>query len=160
MTIDLSVTPWDRLAKLAPPSTPTNDLQTAAQRWAITADVYGAAADLWEEKLMGIDLGPDPDSTFDANNPMSGGRVQSVSQDGISINFAVSALSGETQTSRLAQASQIRGIIRGLRAKQKPHSPLIHSRDYNPWLNRRRCTCYGDGTCGYCCETIVVVDGV
>lgn len=135
MAVDLSQEPWPRLSKLAPPETPTSEQQIAADRWALTADVYNAAADLWEDKLMGINLGPDENPTFDPNNPLASGRVSSISQDGISVAFAQSTQDGNTQNARRSQAIQIRAIIRGLRAKGKPHSPLVHSREYNPWTN-------------------------
>lgn len=135
MAVDLSIEPWPRLVKLAPPGTSTPDLQTAADRWAVTADVYNAAADVWEEKLLAIDLGPDPDPVFDPNNPLASGRVSAMAQDGLSVSFAQSTQDGNTQNSRRSQAIQIRATVRRLRAKGKPHSPLVHSRDYNPWLN-------------------------
>ncbi len=135
MPVDMSISPWTRLAKLAPPGTPIDELQEAADRWAINADVYGAAADLWEELLISIDLSPDPDPEFDPAEPLAGGRVSSVTQDGISVNFAVSNQGGNTQNSRRSQAIQVRSIIRSLRAKMKPNSPLVHNREYNPWTN-------------------------
>lgn len=135
MELDLSMAPWDRLAKLAPPGTNVDDLRSAAERWAVTTDVYSAAADVWEEKLMGIDLAPDPDVVVDPENPLANGKVQSISQDGISVSYIASSVDGNSSTARYAQAAQIRGIIRALRAKGKPYSPLVHARGYNPWRN-------------------------
>lgn len=135
MSADLSLEPWPRLTRLAPPGTPTSELQIAADRWAVTADVYGAAADLWEEKLLSIDLGPDDNPSFDPADPLASGRVSSMSQDGLSVSFAQSTQDGNTQNARRSQAIQIRAIVRGLRAKQKPYSPVAHSKDYNPWKN-------------------------
>lgn len=149
MAVDLTMVPWDRLAKLAPPGTPVEELQVAADRWAITADVYGAAADLWEEKLLSIDLSPDPPTPFDPANPLAG-KISGITQDGIRIEYAVSNQAGDTQNSRRSQVIQIRAIVRSLRAKSKPHSPLVHSRDYNPWKN----TAMDD------VETIIVVDDI
>lgn len=150
MAVDLTMVPWDRLARLAPPGTAQEDLQSAADRWALTADVYGAAADLWEEKLLAIDLSPDTPQAFDPANPLAG-KVSGITQDGIRIEYAVSNQAGDTQNSRRSQVIQIRAIVRSLRAKSKPHSPLIHSRDYNPWRN----TTPGDDA-----ENIIVVDDV
>lgn len=151
MAVDLSLEPWPRLAKLAPPGTPASELQIAADRWAVTADVYGAAADLWEEKLLAIDLAPDPDPVFDPDNPLGSGRISSISQDGISVNFAQSKVAGDNQNARRSQVIQIRAIIRGLRAKTKAHSPLVHRVDYNPWVNTPM---------PQDAETIIVVDDV
>lgn len=151
MAVDLTLEPWPRLAKLAPPDTDLADLQIAADRWAVTADVYNAAADIWEEKLLSIDLGPDPNPVFDPDNPLASGRISSMAQDGLSVSFAQSTQDGNTQNSRRSQAIQIRGIVRGLRAKGKPHSPLVHSRDYNPWVNT---------SMPQDCDTIIVVDEV
>lgn len=130
MAIDLTIEPWQRLAKLAPPGTSEGDLQVAAQRWAITADVYAAAADLWEEMLLTIDFSPDEERTLE--NP---GPVSAVSQDGIRVDYAVSNQSGNTQNARRSQSIQIRTMVRRLRAKAKPYTPLVHSTDYNPWVN-------------------------
>lgn len=152
MAIDLTVSPWNRLAKLAPPGTNEVDLQDAAQRWAVTADVYNAAADIWEEKLMGIDLTPDEDVVVDPANPLANGKVQSISQDGISVSYIASSVDGNSQTARYAQATQIRAVVRSLRAKGKPYSPLVHSRDYNPWRNMPQPETD--------CEIIIVVDEV
>ena len=158
MSVDLTLVPWDRLAKLAPPQTPSDDLQAAADRWAVTADVYAAAADLWEEKLLTIDPGPDNAPVVNPSDLLGSGVISSISQDGISINYAVSVRAGNTQNARLSQINQINKIIRGLRAKSKPNSPLMHTRDYNPWTGRRFCQCLEGETCSYCCDTVIVVD--
>lgn len=141
-TIDLSLSPWDRLAKLAPPGTHADDLQSAAGRWSLTADVYNAAADLWEEKLLGIDLSPDPNLTVDTNNPLASGHVSSIMQDGIRVEYSVSVQGGNSQNARRSQANQILKIVRTLRAKGKPYSPLVHSKRYNPWRNMPVCRCW------------------
>lgn len=158
MSVDLTLVPWDRLAKLAPPLTPLSDLQAAADRWAVTADVYAAAADLWEDKLVTIDTGPDDAPVVDPANPLAGAAVSSISQDGISINYAVSVRAGNSQNARLSQINQITRMVKYLRSKSKPHSPLMHSRDYNPWTGRRCCTCLDGETCDFCCDTIIVVE--
>lgn len=169
--IDLSLSPWDRLARLAPPGTNADDLQSAASRWSLTADVYNAAADLWEDKLMSIDMGPDVNEQ-DPSDYKTMGPITQIRQDGITLSFAVSTQSGNTQAARRSQAIQIRTIVRRLRARGKPHSPLVHSPKYNPWRNMPRCTCWchsyvPDGMipddvalaeCGCPCDTIIVVD--
>jgi len=139
--IDLTLSPWDRLAKLAPPGTNVVDLQEAASRWSLTADVYAAAADIWEDKLMTIDNAPDV-NTQDPSDLATMGGISRVRQDGILIDFAVSATFGNTQAARRSQSIQIKTIIRRLRAKAKPHSPLVHSQRYNPWRNMPRCMCF------------------
>ncbi len=165
-TIDLTLAPWDRLAKLAPPGTHQDDLQSSAARWSLTADIYNAAADLWEEKLFAIDLSPDESFSVDPINPLASGHVSRISQDGISVEYSVSVQGGNSQNARRSQANQILKIIRTLRAKGKPYSPLVHSPKYNPWRNVPRCTCWchGDGVvdtaCSCSCDTFVVVDGV
>lgn len=147
---DLTIEPWPRLARLAPPGTPSDALQEAADRWGVTADVYNAAADLWEDRLSSIDLAPDPDEVSTPDAPS--GKVSSIAQDGISITYAQTAKSGNTQTARIAQVAQIKSMVRTLRAKGKPHSPLVHRTDYNPWRNRPP----GEDDC----ETIIIVDDV
>lgn len=129
MAVDLTTVPWNRLAKLAPPGTNTPDLQEAADRWALRADIYNAAADLWEEKALGIDTTPE-----DAPAP-GAAAISSISQDGISVTYANDALAGNGLTARIAQRGQCLAMVRRLRAKGKPYSPLVHSEDYNPWLN-------------------------
>ncbi len=138
MPVDLAIEPWPRLARLAPPGTNVVELQEAADRWGVTADVYNAAADLWEDKLNSIDLSPDPDEVSTPDAPS--GKVASIAQDGISITYAQSGKTGNTQAARLSQVAQIKNIIRGYRAKGKPHSPLVHRVDYNPWRNMAPCT--------------------
>src|SRR5687768_11589668 len=117
MAVDLTVTPWDRLVKLAPIGTSKADLQAAADRWQANEDIFAAAADLWEEKAMSIYLQPDPPPTH------SEGRViKSVSQDGISVTYE------DTQTSRshgarISQHSQCMRKARHFRGMSKPKSP-------------------------------------
>lgn len=149
MPVDLAIEPWPRLARLAPPGTTSELLQEAADRWGVTADLYNAAADLWEDKLALIDLTPDPDEVSTPDAPS--GKVASVSQDGISITYAQSGKTGNSQTARLAQVAQIKSIVRQYRAKGKPHSPLVHRTDYNPWRNRPP----GDDDC-----QVIIVDDV
>ena len=144
MSVDLTTVPWNRLAKLAPPGTNSEDLQEAADRWALRADVYNAAADLWEEKALAIDTTPEA-----APEP-GAASVSSVSQDGISVTYANDALAGNGLTARIAQRGQCLAAVRRLRAKGKPTSPVVHSADYNPWLN----------TDNPEVETIIVVDEV
>lgn len=127
MAVDLTTVPWDRLAKLAPPGTNSADIQAAADRWATNADVYNAAADLWEELLFTVDIAPDA-------NPEPADRVvNKISQDGITVEYASDPLAGNNQSTRVAQAAQIRQRVRQLRSRGKPTSPLVHSDEYNPW---------------------------
>jgi hypothetical protein len=149
MPVDLAIEPWPRLARLAPPGTTSEAIQEAADRWGVTADIYAAAADLWEDKLTSIDLAPDPDEVSTPENPT--GKISSVAQDGISITYAQTGKVGNTQTARIAQVAQIKSIIRQYRAKAKPHSPLVHRTDYNPWRNRPP----GDDDC-----QVIIVDDV
>ncbi len=131
MATDLGIPPWDRLARLAPPETSEADLQAAAERWAVTADLYAAAGDLWEEFALSIDTSPD---TVDPDAPKT---VQSVSQDGVSVTYATDALAGNNQSTRIAQYQQAMNKVRLLRSRSKPHSPLMHDRRYNPWTGQR-----------------------
>jgi hypothetical protein len=144
MAVDLTMIPWNRLAKLAPPGTNEADLQIAAENWALNADVYNAAADLWEEKALGIDV------TNEDESSVSVGAISSVSQDGISVTYANDALAGNGLSSRISQVGQMMATVRRLRAKGKPTSPLVHNEDYNPWLNTEMPQD----------ETIIVVDEV
>lgn len=141
--VDLSMPPWDRLIKLAPPGSMQVDLQRAANTWSTTADVYAAAADLWEEYALSIDLSQE-DSTPDDER-----RVNRVSQDGVTVEYARDFLNGNGRSARISRQRQAFNRVRDLRKLSKPHSPLMHSRDYNPWLNNG----YGDDL-----ETIIVVD--
>lgn len=146
MAADLTIGPWDRLAKLSPPGVKLDDLQAAADRHALRADLYAALADLWEEAAMCINLAPDENPTT------TGDRVvNKVSQDGITVEYASDPLTN-TQTSRSAQHAQYMAMARRMRAKSKPSTPLVHEDTYNPWLN----TPLPQDDC----ETIIVVDEV
>jgi hypothetical protein len=127
MAVDLTTVPWNRLAKLSPPGTNADDLQAAADRWATNADVYNAAADLWEDLLFTVDVAPDETPEPDAR------LVNRVTQDGITVEYASDPLAGNNQSTRVAQAAQIRQRVRQLRARGKPTSPLVHTTDYDPW---------------------------
>lgn len=144
--VDLSMPPWDRLIKLAPPGSSTQDLQRVANLWNTTADVYAAAADLWEEFALAIDIYAD-----DTPAPGAEREVSKVSQDGITVEYASDALAGNGRSTKIARQQQALNRVRELRKRSKPYSPLMHSRDYNPWHNNG----YGDEE-----ETIIVVDGV
>lgn len=148
MGVDLTTVPWVRLSRLAPPATPVEDLQAAADRWALRADVYNAAADLWEEAALAIDTTP-TEVVVEGTTPT--GAISSVSQDGISVTYANDALAGNGLTARIAQRGQMLSTVRRLRAKGKPVTPLVHDPDYDPWLNTDQN--------GYT-ETIIVVDEV
>lgn len=122
MAADLSLEPWSRLAKLAPPGTDPNDLQAAADRYALTADLYAAVADLWEEKAMSIDVSPD------ATPSGTSGQVLSVSQDGLSVTYKASNVEGDTQNARGAQYSYYMKRAQQFRAKAKVKTPLLDGR--------------------------------
>lgn len=116
----MTVEPWSRLAKLAPPNTPPADLQAAADRRALRADLFAAAADLWEEKAVSLqivaaDTGP---------------AIQSATQDGVSVTYV------DAFTRLQAQEAAAWGMARKFRAKAKPGNPMVHSPDDTPWLHR------------------------
>lgn len=145
MAIDLTLVPWDRLAKLAPPGTSPADLQAAATRHSTYTDVYAAAADLWEEAALAIDLTPDTE----AHGPI---RTNKVSQDGITVEYASDPLNGNSQSTRHSQHAQYMANARRMRKRSKAKSPLVHDPEYNPWVNTARPQ-YDD-------ESIIVVDEV
>lgn len=149
MTVDLTIGPWDRLAKLSPPGAKLDDLQAAADRHALKADLFAALADLWEEAAICIDLGPDPQPEID---PDAERVVKKVSQDGITVEYADDPVVGGTRSARVSQHSQYMRKARLFRARSKPSTPLVHSPDYNPWLN----TPMPQDDC----ERIVIVDEV
>lgn len=150
MAADLTVVPWDRLAKLAPPATTGADLQTAADRYALTADVYRAAADLWEDAAMQIDLEPDANP-----EPGAAGTVKSVAQDGINVTYADTPVTN-TQAARISQYGRYMSTARSLRARSKVKAPLVHSEDYDPWRNKGYG--YGDEDSGSTDGPIIPVD--
>lgn len=159
MSVDLTMVPWNRLKKLAPPNTSLEDLQEAADRWALRADMYAAAADLWEDAAMAVDITNDcaPDNT-------KTGNVQSVSQDGISVTYSTDPLAGNGLSARVASRSQMLATARRLRAKAKPSSPLVHDSAYNPWTHQDTDP-IGNAQDGYTegwtpTEQIIVVDEV
>lgn len=130
MTIDLSLSPWDRLASLAPPGSSTEDLQTAATRYAIKPDLYAALADLWEDAANSVDVSPDPDPVVDA----SGKQISKVSQDGITVEYT--DVTGTLNT-RLARQSQYLTKARTYRRQARPGSPLIRQERDVPWVPYR-----------------------
>lgn len=132
--IDLTLTPWDRLAKLAPPRSTQAELQAAAQRHSTRTDVYAAAADLWEDLAMTIDLSPDCAPDVTPGQPT--GAISKVSQDGISVEYKDSPLLGNNQSTRIAQHGQMMGKVRALRARSKPASVKVHDPDWDPFTGR------------------------
>jgi hypothetical protein len=108
------------LAQLAPPGTPSADLQTAADRNAIKADVYRAAAELWEIRAISLDT-----QTADI-----GPVVASASQDGISVTYVDASVRVQ------AQAANAWATSRRLLARAKPGNPLTHQTTDTPWLHR------------------------
>lgn len=145
MAVDLTTVPWNRLAKLAPPGTNLDELQEAADRWSLRADVYSAAADLWEELALTVDISNECTSDS-ASTP----AVASVSQDGISVTYASDPLAGNGLSARVASRGQMLATARRLRLKAKPIAPLMHDEDYDAWTGHTRDEC----------ETIIVVDEV
>lgn len=115
MAADLSVEPFKRLASLAPQGTDEPTLQAAADRYANTQDLYAAAADLWEEAALVIDI----TDTYDAAQDP---QITSVSQDGISVGYAA-------KTSRQDNRFKTRGaymqVANQLRKKSIPSTPLV-----------------------------------
>lgn len=132
MGVDLTMVPWNRLSKLAPPGTKLDELQDAADRHSLNTDLNAALADLWEEAANCIDLGPDPQPEVDPTAPKA---VKKVSQDGITVEYADDPTIGGTRSARISQHSQYMRKARFFRQKAKPSSPLVHQADYNPWLN-------------------------
>lgn len=145
MAVDLTMVPWNRLVKLAPPGTKQDELQEAADRWALRADVYSAAADLWEELALTVDVSNDC-TTSNSGTP----AVASVSQDGISVTYASDPLAGNGLSARVASRGQMLATARRLRLRAKPTAPLMHDEDYDAWTGRSR----------VCDEQIIVVDEV
>ncbi len=132
MAVDMTLVPWSRLAKLAPPGTNGEELQAAADRYALTGDLYAACADLWEEAAMAIDTTPDDVPT----TPTEDRAVKSVSQDGISITYADEALIGDNMSSRLASQAAFMAKARYFRSRAKASTPLMHRTDYEPFRGR------------------------
>lgn len=122
MSADMTIEPWTRLAKLAPPGTDGNELQTAADRYALTADLYAAVADLWEEAAMTIDLTPDATPTG------TDGQVLAVAQDGLSVTYKASNTDGNTQNARSAQYASYMSRARFYRTKTKVKTALLDGR--------------------------------
>ncbi len=134
MAVDMTLVPWSRLAKLAPPGTNGEELQAAADRYALTGDLYAACADLWEEKAMAVDTSPDEIPA----TPTEDRTVKSVTQDGISITYADEALIGNNMSSRLASQAAFMAKARYFRSRAKASTPLMHDVDYEPYLGRGR----------------------
>ncbi len=119
MAADLTIEPWSRLAKIAPAGTASEDLQSAANRYEKSEDIYAAAADLWEEAATQLDLSP--------SELIEGtGSIQSVSQDGVSVTYAAR---GDAQTQRSLQASAYRSMARNFRQKAQPYSVPLGGKD-------------------------------
>lgn len=126
MAADLTGEPWVRLVKLAPPATEAADLQAAADRWNPTLDLYAAAADLWEEKAMSIDM---TSPTIDDDNR----AVKSVSQDGITVTYENAS---SAHSAKLGERTAYMNQARQLRRRAKPVSPLMHPTYYDAFTGR------------------------
>lgn len=111
MAADLTIEPWSRLAKLAPGGTDVEQLQSAANRYEKTQDIYAAASDLWEEAATVLDTSPEVVEGT--------GTVQSVSQDGVSVTYASRA---DNQTQRMMQVAAYRRVARDFRQRAQPYT--------------------------------------
>lgn len=134
MAVDLTTVPWNRLLKLAPPGTKQDDLIEAAERYALYADVYAAAADLWEDAALAVDIAPECSTSDTAQT----GAVQSVSQDGISVTYASDPLAGNGLSARVGARAQMLATAKRLRARSKPKSVLMHPESYDAWTGLDR----------------------
>lgn len=123
MAADLSTEPFKRLGKLAPPNTGEPALQEAADRYANTSDLYSAAADLWEEAALALDVSPPESPIVNGQAPVS-----SVSQDGITVTYSRGVID-YSQDQRLKQVGAYRRIAHEFRRKSKPATPLIIGTD-------------------------------
>lgn len=132
MAADMTLEPWSRLVKLAPIATTEADLQAAANRWDANKDLYAAAADLWEERALSIDLSLEGTQTGADTLPGThdGRLIKSVSQDGVTVTYEDSSAS---HSSRVAQHAQCLQRARDFRSRAKPKSPLLHPSQYNAW---------------------------
>lgn len=124
MSVDLTVTPWDRLVKIAPPGTTGQSLQSAADRYATTTDVMAAAADLWEEAALAIDVTPPV---------VTQASVKSVTQDGVSVTYADTPVT-ESHASRVAQQNQYMIRSRYFRVRRKAQTALFDGRVRDAFL--------------------------
>lgn len=116
MAADLTVEPWVRLVKLAPPGTSGTDLQAAADRYVLRGDVKRAAADLWEEKALSYDA-----------QLASGPIVASATQDGMAVSYV------DPVASLTAASAAAWQMCNRLRATAKAYSALVHDPCDDPW---------------------------
>lgn len=116
MAADLTIEPWSRLVRLAPGGSTGIDLQSAANRYEKSQDIYAAAADLWEEAALLLDTSPPP-------NPIVGGEapIASVSQDGVAVTYSRGVID-YSQDQRLKQISAYRRIAHDFRQKSQPYT--------------------------------------
>lgn len=129
MAIDLSIAPWSRLSKLAPPATVEADLISAAERYEKTEDVYAAAADLWEERALLIDMSA-PDAPTNGSETV----LSKVSQDGITVEYALGEY--DSQATRINQRTQCLNTAALLRKRSKASTPRMHEEKYDPYINK------------------------
>ncbi len=90
MAVDLSEDPWTRLARFAPADATPEELQEAADLYALPPDVYRAAAEIWSWRLAALDVPVAPDPGVSAS------VVSSVSQGDISVSYAADAAANPT----------------------------------------------------------------
>jgi hypothetical protein len=126
MAADLTTVPWSRLSKLAPPGATTVELQEAADRWEFNADLYSAAADLWDDKALQLKAELTLRSTNEQDQV-----VTKVSQDGITVEYK------DSTNAVLSRYNACKEQARQLRARSKPTSPLQHNARYDSWTGRQ-----------------------
>lgn len=124
MAADLTVEPWKRLTRLAPPRTSTVDLQEAADRYTANNDINAAACDLWEQFAMSIDA-------TDTRLLPESGIPQSINQDGLAVTYRNTA--GEIAAMQAVATLKIKYFRQRIRAT----SVLMNPSTYNAWTGRR-----------------------
>lgn len=132
-TSDLTTEPWTRIFKLIPVGTPVEDVQAAADRYNGTSDLNAAAADLWEEAAQRIDLDATPGVVSGTNQD----KIQSISQDGITVQYARNAVD-YSHSQRLAQYTAYMAKVKYFRSRKKVATIALHKSedDQNVWLGR------------------------
>ncbi len=120
MAVDLSESPWTRLARFSPADATEEELQEAADLYEATADIYRAAAEIWSWRLSALDLPSAP-------APGSTGAAKSVSQGDISVTYAAEVTSDPTSLLAL-QRSAIQGRIDYLLGRAPVRSATFQAR--------------------------------
>lgn len=133
MASDLTTSPWSRLFKLCPIGTPLEDIQEAANRYEATADINASVADLWEEAAQRIDV----DATANVVDGSGVAGIQSVSQDGVTVQYARGVID-YSHSQRLAQYTAYMMKAKYFRSRKKIATVALHSGNDNDvtWLGR------------------------